>query len=279
MTLGEKIKKARREKKMTQEELCHGKITRNMLSAIECNKASPSLESIKHIADRLGLPVSYLLSDDDNPFIYAKQAEMRYIKGAYKAKNYTACIEHIKKLPSTDDELEFLLTSSYFELGKTLLLRGSVTSAGKMLALAAEHADNTVYDTARIKNLLPLYTALANNIQAPLLELDIESYRKNLDEAFDVEFFKYVAHDEDYKYNNDVFMRHIKAKRFIRERRYQDAIKELHEIEGSKAHNYNAYVVFGVYADLEVCYKQLMDFENAYRYSSKRLSMLEGFKS
>lgn len=279
MTLGEKIKKARREKKMTQEELCHGKITRNMLSAIECNKATPSLESIKYIANRLSLPVSYLLSDDDNPFMYAKQAEMRYIKGAYKAKNYSACIEHINKLPSTDDELEFLLASSYFELGKALLLRGSVTSAGKNLALASEHLEKTVYDTERIKKLLPLYTALSTNIQAPLLELDIESYRKNLDEAFDVEFFKYVTHDEEYTYQNEAFLRHMRAKRFIRERRYQDAIKELRAVEENKAHSYNAYVIFSVYADLETCYKQLMDFENAYRYSSKRLSMLEGFKS
>ena len=279
MTLGEKIKKARREKKMTQEELCHGKITRNMLSAIECNKASPSLETIKYIATRLSLPVSYLLSDDDNLFMYAKQAEMRYIKGAYKAKNYTACIEHIRKLPDTDDELEFLLASSYFELGKALLLRGSVASAGKNLMLAKEHSEKTVYDTEKIKNLLPLYTALATNIQAPLLELDVENYQKNLDEVFDVEFFKYVLHDAEYSYTNDVFMRHIKAKRFIRERRYQDAISILREIVENKAHTYNAYVVFGVYADLETCYKQLMDFENAYRYSSKRLSMLEGFKS
>ena len=36
MTLGEKIKAARKEKGMTQSSLCAEKITRNMLSEIEC---------------------------------------------------------------------------------------------------------------------------------------------------------------------------------------------------------------------------------------------------
>ena len=279
MTLGEKIKKARRDKKMTQSELCHGKITRNMLSAIECGKATPSLDTVKYIASRLSLPLSYLVSDDDNLFTYAKQAEMKHIKGAYKAKNYTACIEHITRLPDSDDELEFLLASSYFELGRSLLLRGSIKSAAKNLALAKEHSIKTIYDTEKISSLLPLYTALATNIQAPLLELDVAAYQKNLFDTFDIEFFKYLVHDEDYHYTNDAFAAHIKAKRFIRERKYQDAIVLLKSIEENKAQRYNAYVVFGVYADLESCYKQLMDFENAYRYSTKRLSMIEGFKS
>ncbi len=279
MTLGEKIKKARREKKMTQAELCKGKITRNMLSAIECNKASPSLESIKYIAERLKIPVSYLLSEDDNLFFYAKREEMRYIKGAYKAKNYAACIEHINKLSDTDDELEFLLASSYFELGKASLLRGSLASAGRYLKKAKEHSERSIYDTERIKKLLPLYIALATNIQAPLLELDVAAFQNSFEGDFEIELFKYISGDTEYKYTTDVFARHIKAKRLMRDRNYQAAIALLSEIEDSKTKNYNACVIFGVYADLETCYKQLMDFEGAYRYSSKRISMIEGFKS
>ena len=66
MTLGEKIKKARRAKRITQERLAKDKITRNMISRIESGKANPSLDTIRHIAKELSMPVSYFLSEDDN---------------------------------------------------------------------------------------------------------------------------------------------------------------------------------------------------------------------
>ena len=42
---------------------------------------------------------------------------------------------------------------------------------------------------------------------------------------------------------------------------------------------YNSLLVFNLYKDIEYCYKELLDYENAYKYSTKRLSMIEGFKS
>ena len=66
----------------------------------------------------------------------------------------------------------------------------------------------------------------------------------------------------------------------IKERNYHGAIVLLSEAEDIAKHGgYNAYVVFGIYSDLEICYKQLYNFEKAYLYSTKRMSMLEGFKS
>ena len=53
----------------------------------------------------------------------------------------------------------------------------------------------------------------------------------------------------------------------------------LQAADAARDREYNSFAVFGIYADLEQCYKQLYDFENAYRYSSKRMSMLEGFKT
>ena len=73
---------------------------------------------------------------------------------------------------------------------------------------------------------------------------------------------------------------HVDGKLLIKERKYKEAVALLLEaVEYAFKNNYNAFVVFGIYADLELCYKQLYDFENAYRYASKRMSMLEGFKT
>ena len=66
----------------------------------------------------------------------------------------------------------------------------------------------------------------------------------------------------------------------MKERNYRDALKLLESIADANIEkSYNAFSVFNVYSDIENCYKQLYDFENAYRYASKKLSLLEGFKS
>ena len=86
--------------------------------------------------------------------------------------------------------------------------------------------------------------------------------------------------DYDYEFKNESIKYHAIARKLIRERRYSDAVpKLLQASEKMAAQGYNSFVLFGIYTDLEQCYKQLFDFENAYRYASKRMSMLEGFKT
>ena len=64
----------------------------------------------------------------------------------------------------------------------------------------------------------------------------------------------------------------------MKERHYADALSLLLEIENTKS-NYerNSYLMFCVYGDMEICYRQLFDFENAYRFATKRISLMEGF--
>ena len=63
MTLGQKIKSARLARGMTQKELVGDAITRNMLSKIENDAATPSVRTLDYLAHALDLPVSYLLGD------------------------------------------------------------------------------------------------------------------------------------------------------------------------------------------------------------------------
>ena len=102
MNIGEKIKIARRTKKLTQAELVGDKITRNMLSVIESGKASPSLDTINFIAERLNLPVAYFFSDENDLFNYRKIEKISAIKSALNDKNYTACISLARGLDGID---------------------------------------------------------------------------------------------------------------------------------------------------------------------------------
>ena len=280
MTIGEKIRSARIERHMTQAEVADDKITRNMLSAIESDKASPSLDTLLHIASKLELPVAYLLSSDGDLSFYKKNEIITEIRSCFKLKKYQECISLIESIGMPDDELAYILAYSHFELGVSSAKIGSFITADKHLTQAKEYADMTVYDTRSIECRIPLYMAFVKNVSSPLLDFDIDAFNKGMVDTVDYEFFRYMCNDIEYHYDNVLFKKHLKAKAKIRQRNYYEAIPLLLEIaESRSAFEYNAYLMFGVYGDLDNCYKQICDFENAYKYAGKRLSMLEGFNS
>lgn len=279
-TLGEKIKELRVIRGMTQSELAADKVTRNMLSLIENDQANPSLETLKHIADALSISVSYLMSDDEDLLFYEKKAVISNVYRAYEAKRYGACVDLILSLSSLDDELAFILSSAKLALGKRAVENGNLTSAKKLLDEAENYAKSTRMDTTHIEAQIPMYRSIAENVQSPLLEFDSQKYATALTDAMDYELYKYLLQDFEYEYVNTAISEHMKAKAMMREHRYTDAAKKLVETADLlKNESYNAFVIFSIYSDLETCYKQLYDFEKAYAYSTKRITLLEGFKS
>ncbi len=279
MTFGEKIKYERKKRKLTQKELAGNKITRNMISLIEKDLANPSLETLKHISEKLDLPLSYLVSDGDDAFFYAKREAFEGIRSAYISKNFPVVVSKIEKLEKLDDELTLMLADSHLEIGKKALLVGSLFTAAKHLKKAVSLCETTCHYTERIRALSQMYLTVSENIQSPLLELDTDNFETAATDAFDVEFYKYLTLDYDFPFKNSLYARHLEAKKLIKEKNYTLAAQILAQIdEENRLGQYNAYMIFGIYSDLEICYKQLCDYKNAYKYSSKRFSMLEGFK-
>ncbi|XRD26411.1 helix-turn-helix transcriptional regulator [Lysinibacillus fusiformis] len=62
-SLGARIRKLRKEQKLTLEALAGDRLTKGMLSQIENEKAKPSMESLDYIAERLGVKPSELLEE------------------------------------------------------------------------------------------------------------------------------------------------------------------------------------------------------------------------
>lgn len=117
MDVGNKIKKIRLYRKMTQNELADGIITRNMLSAIENSKALPSLTVLRSLADRLEVSCDVLLGDDEVDLEGAILLEKKLpqIKKLFSNKKYQEVIDTGKDLENLDSfELKYFLATSYF---------------------------------------------------------------------------------------------------------------------------------------------------------------------
>ena len=68
MTCGDRIKKARKIKGITQNELAIKLgVTQGMIGQYEKNKRNPKIETINKIANALGVSDSYLRGETDNP--------------------------------------------------------------------------------------------------------------------------------------------------------------------------------------------------------------------
>jgi transcriptional regulator with XRE-family HTH domain len=63
MTIGQRIREARLGRQMTQQELVGDYITRNMLSKIENDAATPSVRTLEFLAGAMGMPPGVFLSD------------------------------------------------------------------------------------------------------------------------------------------------------------------------------------------------------------------------
>lgn len=81
MGIGEKIKEARAKKKFSLRELAEMTgLSASFISQVEQEKASPSIETLKKIANLLGVKVSYLIEDESEELDMVKKGERRYIE-------------------------------------------------------------------------------------------------------------------------------------------------------------------------------------------------------
>lgn len=280
MYIGEKIKLARKKLGMTQEELASDVITRNMLSKIENNVAKPSLKTLEYLSSALNVPLAYLCSEDMDIDVFEKKDLIDEIYKAYSLGKYSSCIRRAKRLSSCDNEIAYILSDCYFREGLNALRRGSLNTALNNFTLAEDYSKKTVLNTSHFTSKIPMYVAICKNIASPLLEFEPRDVEVALLSEIDYEFLKYLSLDLEYPYKSTALSEHMQAKIKIKERNYQGAISLLDSaLDKVRQGEYDAYTVFSIYSDLEICYKQLSDFEKAYLYASKKLSLIEGFKS
>lgn len=288
MDIGKKIKELRTKKLMTQAELAGDVITRNMLSCIENGSAQPSLGTLRHIASKLGVPMGYLLADDEEENLYAKMSEMKDIKNAYISGNYRICRDMcINTQIEGDDEISLIAAESSLAIAKEEFSEGFLRGAAYYLDEAIGFADATAYHAEHIRSAAAVYFRYMRNISATLTSDIIDEEAEIKPFAFD-DFSKYAIAFEAIEAGNirlveyclssldenSPYALHIRARSSMQERRFDKAYDALYAIliHPQKIEEPLMYFVF---CDLEICCKEQKDFKGAYEYSNAKLNILQ----
>ena len=282
MTLGQKIKALRKEKKWTQAELAGTEITRNMLSLIESDTTLPSLPTLRYLAERLGVSPGYLIDESLSFETYKKIKFFPAVKKHFLAGNYKEALRVADRdLASPDDEAALLLAHASAALATESLHRGTMSSAERYVARAKTFLSLTAYPKETLLARLTLIEAVLRNVQAPKYEVSACGYADAIGQATDEDFYRYVAEDTaGYDFHDPVLAAHVDAKKLITAGRYADALRAMELIEEKKTDRcFSLFVLFRLYGDIEHCHKSLGDFASAYRYASKRMSLLSAFRA
>jgi len=126
-SLGSKIKKLRKELKMTQSQLAEPEMTKSMLSQIENGIAMPSMKNLQYIAKKLNKPVSYFLDENTDHLAEVNESDYDYVVNELKEIDVLIKNKDTDEALSRIEKLELLnsIDSSNKLMGDILFYKGT----------------------------------------------------------------------------------------------------------------------------------------------------------
>lgn len=134
LSLGEKIKRRRKELGMTLKDLAGDRITPGQISLVESSKSNPSMDLLEYLANCLNISIEYLMESEET------QAEKICIYFENMAESHILNDE----LDQADEYIEnALFYAEKYELeyrkARNLYLRGKIYTLKKELGLAQQY--------------------------------------------------------------------------------------------------------------------------------------------
>lgn len=286
MKVGEKIRKLRLEKMMTQSELSGDQVTRNMLSLIEKDKAVPSLQTLNYIASRLNVSTAFLLADEREEKMLIKYSKISDIRLAFKNKSYKICMDMCKRLGRhheiKDDEIKLIMAECALKIAEEEVYGDRIREACTYLDEAVAYASETTYNTKHIVTAAGLMFDYLGELSPSIVSenLDVDSVSLDSKRAFctENEFLKYLVAQKDiggeYTFEKEAYSLHVQAQRCVTRGELDKAYTLLGEV--LKLNEWMAGVLlYNVFNDLEDCCRRMGNVKNAREYSEAKVAQLE----
>ena len=288
MTLGQKLRELRLAQKLTQKELAGDFITRNMLSQIENDSATPSIKTIEYLAEKLKKPVSYFMDKEEKSHSHMIEELMEI----YEEGKYMECLDRIEEYQKlkpeaqNNDLLRNIYTNCCMRGAKKFKKEGDYEKA-KALYEKTLHFERDMTFTSDIM-LYNIYNSLAE-VNA---QMDVLDDSKNYDDKASKLVKKMVAerviqsiyisfvegHHQDViarikelnveeldDYNRGRYYMII-GSAYYYQNMFEEAIDYLEKaIPYYKNITYNSVIIM-IYEQLSKCYSYMEDYKKAYEY-------------
>ena len=289
MTIGKKLKKAREDASLTQQQLSLGIVTRNMLSQIENDRAKPSLDTLALFAERLGIKMSYFLCDDDDNFAIMKESVLSKLRARMKKREYNDCLDLLYRVDiGNDDELRYISCLCHYYSALDDYRCGRLKSAKESFLSAISDANLTVYPADTLKNCAKCYVDFISSLTVTKGGIKSAGFVNLSASSPDTAELWYVNMLSEIDSNNESLVltqierlpssslhsAHIKAKLMMKSAPDEALMKLLsiyHEDIG-------AIMRYSVLCDLESIYLMKNDYEKALDCSDEKQKMLSKIK-
>ncbi len=157
-TLGQRIRRLRLEKGMTQSELADGFVTTSMISQVESGKNTPSVELIQHIAKKLQIPLHDLIRNEVEQMENAWKHQLAKVYLLTKqASEAELLLEGLLRLKDLSQSHQIELT---VDLAESYYLQKKFEDALKILLPLVEELESITFDDARM--LASIYNTTGN---------------------------------------------------------------------------------------------------------------------
>jgi len=262
MELGQKLKQARLEKGLSQRQLCHDIITRNMLSLIENGSAKPSRSTLQALCARLELPLSHFIAD-------APSENLQILSRATEEEPRVA-LRSLEVYISPDALLDgwyhYLCVRKRLDLAREALQEHRNSYAAALLKECEKHLDCTqpiraqlIEEYALLCHSAELLTA---NQAAALLPSHGEAQCLQAKAAFERGDYTLCLKLLDAACPLGYDARLMQCDALMALKQYSRACPLLLELEHTQE--------CAVYSRLEQCYREQGDFQKAYEYACKQ---------
>ena len=133
LSLGEKIKRKRKELNMTLKDLAADRITPGQISLVESGKSNPSMDLLEYLAENLQTSVEYLMESEESQaekicIFYEKTAESYVLSG-----DYISAEKHIENALYYAEKFGL-----EYRKAKNLYIRANIAMESGELALAQQ---------------------------------------------------------------------------------------------------------------------------------------------
>jgi len=271
MTFGQKLRAARIYCGFTQTELAGEMITRNMLSRLENDQASPSVATLKYLAHKLEIPAGYFI-EDVREFDARKLGNIRSIREMLSGRDFENCEKLCLELGSeeecrSDPEICLILAECRIHTADNAYRKGKLTKAARLYESILELCSDTVYDTTLFRTAASVRLRIIDSIKGGVKPERFPEYELIDSIAYDIGLWYGSESHTETEYR--------KAETEMKRENYGKAA-EIYDSMVKKTEDMP--VKYRLLTILEECSAKSGDYEKAYTCSRKKLEMLSEFE-